>query len=119
LPKNPKPEIRKENAMTRRAKARSTNAEPKPAAAPQPDEAMPSMEEQRYALARKLMLFAADWRRCRTPACKRKRGCAAQGLDCAAEPRRIYEFTDADKAHLKRALERRLAELSAGRDVEA
>jgi hypothetical protein len=62
------------------------------------------------------MLIMSDWRRCPEPACKRRRGCAATGLDChTPERERTPEQEEAAMAHLQRALARRIAEVGGAR----
>jgi hypothetical protein len=119
--------------MARRAKAEANEAGPKKselnksdtnksatskseskAPAPPPAEDTRTVEEIRHSIIRKLMLFVSDWRRCPRPACRRRRACAATGLDCASPRNPARPMTPdqetASRAHLKRALERRLAE---------
>jgi hypothetical protein len=85
-----------------------------PPAAPTRD-----VEQLRYDLARKLMLFASDWRRCPRPACRRAKRCAEQGLDCDTPlppGRPMTEEQEAEMlAQLKRALERRQAEIGSAK----
>jgi hypothetical protein len=73
------------------------------------------LEAMRYELARKLMLIVSDWRRCPRGACKRRRGCAETGLDCASPRRPERELTPdqeaAVMADFQRALKRRMAEI--------
>ena len=114
--------------MARRAKAEANEAGSKKsklnksatskseskAPAPPPAEDTRTVEEIRHSIIRKLMLFVSDWRRCPRPACRRRRACAATGLDCASPRNPARPMTPdqetASRAHLKRALERRLAE---------
>jgi hypothetical protein len=119
--------IERRTRLTRHAKAKPTKSEPRktgagvsrptsPAAPPAEPER--DIEALRYSLARKLMLLVSDWRRCPKPACKRRRGCAAPGLDChTPEPERAItpEQEDAAMAHFQRALQKRLAQLGGGR----
>jgi hypothetical protein len=111
--------------MRRRAKAEPSKRKPKKAetcdtrsrspAAP-PAESAPDTEALRYSLARKLMLIVSDWRSCPKRACKRRRGCAAPGLDCHTPEREVTpEQEEAAMAHFQRALKRRLAQVGSGR----
>jgi hypothetical protein len=88
---------------------------PKARPAPeQPDDADATIEQQRAALVDKITAFAADWRRCPRPACRRHRTCrsAAAGCGGLSAPRPMTEEQWArEAARLKRALERRLEEM--------
>jgi hypothetical protein len=114
-------------AMTRRTKAKPSStkprnsgpdAQPKPSAASPPAESEYDVEAIRYELARRLMLIVSDWRRCPKAACKRRRGCAAAGLDCRMLDTGLEmtaEETAAVMADFRRALERRRAEIGTER----
>ena len=73
------------------------------------------VEAIHYELARKLMLIVSDWRRCRRPECRRRRGCAETGLDCASPRRPEREMTPDQEAAMmadfQRALKRRMAQI--------
>ena len=81
-----------------------------------PPAADASVEELRCSIARKLAMFASDWRRCPRRACRRHRGCRPRGIECFAprpEPRPMTAEQEAEmKAALRRALNRRRAEIA-------
>ena len=96
--------------MTRPSQAKAGAIEKQTAAS----KAQLSVEERRRALARKLAIFASDWRRCTRPQCRRARACRLPDLTCfSPKPRREMtpEQETAMLAKVKRMLERRLAEI--------
>jgi hypothetical protein len=73
----------------------------------------------RRALADKLEAFVRQnaWQRCMRPACKRARACRARGAACEGLPEQAEPSPERQEKmlfDLKRALQRRLAELRAG-----
>jgi hypothetical protein len=97
--------------MTRLRKAKVNSVEQQTA----DPEAGLTVEEQRRALARKLAIFASDWRRCPRAQCRRARACRLPDLTCftprkAGKPMTPEQET-AMLAKVKRMLERRLAEI--------
>ena len=78
-----------------------------------PPAKQPSVEELRYALVRKLVIFSSDWRYCPRRICKRGRACVPLGLDCGSaerRPRRAVkpEREAIEKAALRRSLQKRI-----------
>ena len=87
-------------------------------------EASGDVEAMRRSLVRKLEKFVADqeWRGCPWRACRRARVCTPPQGECLS-PRPKREMTEDEwsrvKAQLKRALQRRLAEIAAARGERA
>ena len=107
---------RKRAAMARRARARAAAA-----AAPAAHEPLPTDRKLfTQALLRRLMTFTGMPRRCRAPICRRTKRCLGPGLRCQRDhplPKLAPVENAAVKAGLKRALERRLAEIRAAREA--
>ena len=71
----------------------------------------------RLALARRIATFLGLPRRCRAPICRRSKRCAAGDMRCQRDcppPQLSAEQAARMKAELRRALERRLAEIGTG-----
>jgi hypothetical protein len=76
-------------------------------------EAVPSLEDKRRALVRKIAMLTNDWRLCPRPLCRRARACRLPDLTCYAEPPHppmTPEQEDRAIARFQRALKRRMAE---------
>jgi hypothetical protein len=100
--------------MTRLSKAKAGAAEAQTAA----PAIEPTLEDQRRELARKLAIFASDWRRCPRPQCRRARACRQPVLKCFG-PREVRKTMPPEPERrlicgLKRALARRVAEFRSG-----
>jgi hypothetical protein len=85
--------------------------------------ALRSVEDLRYDLARKLEMFAADWRRCPRRLCRRKRACQPPASGCPSPRRSNRPMTEAQwerqKAWLLRALGRGRDGFAAGASPDA
>jgi hypothetical protein len=95
-----------------RERQKSRAATPKPEAAP-PDNSDPAaiIDAQRRELARRLAIFASDWRRCPQRICRRNRACTPADIVCFSPPpaRKTTPEQDAEAmAWLSRELKRRL-----------
>jgi hypothetical protein len=100
------------------ARSQTTAARPDPA----PDAPPEDIDRFRAMLARRLTMLISDqqkcWRRCKEPACRRRRACAAPHSQCSNElpgPPATPEQIERTKALLQRALRDRLAQLEAER----
>jgi hypothetical protein len=111
--------------MPRQPSPQHAHTSSKAAKADRPPAEVPlSIEQQRFALVRKLSIFISDWRRCSRRNCRRLRACTPPpDVECGS-PRRRRPSRDmspereaAEKAHLKRLLQRRLAEIRAEEDA--
>ena len=77
------------------------------------DEGPEDMDEFRYDLARRIVMFLNQWDGCPEPLCKRNRGCMAPSGDCInikEEPMTDAEW-DAARYDIRQAIDEKLAEL--------
>jgi hypothetical protein len=75
----------------------------------------------RLALARQMMTFLGMPRRCREPLCRRSQSCAGEDMRCLRDfpAPQLSEARRANlRAEMRRALERRMAEIEAGGEAQ-